>query len=105
MRGRAAKLVVLNAALAAMLAVLIWLPAPAGGQPTTGVPAAGGSTRARGTYTMLAGKPRSGSGSVVYLVDSGNQEAVAVRWSESRNILEGVGYRNLARDIGQTPGR
>ncbi len=105
MRRRVAGLVGLNAALGITLAALLWFPSPAGGQPTSGIPASGSGARARGTYTMLAGQPRSGSGSVVYIVDSGNQEAVVVRWNESRNVLEGLGYRNLARDLGQAPGR
>lgn len=106
MRRRLAGLVALNAALAVVLAGLFLVPTPAGGQPTVGTPpGAGGAARARGTYTMLAGRPRSGSGSLVYLVDSVNQEAITLKWNESRNVLEGMGYRNMSRDLGQVTGR
>lgn len=99
------RLAALNAALGALLGALFLVPSPAGAQPTVGEPTAQAPGRARGTYTMLAGRPRSGSGSAIYLIDSGNQEAVALKWNESKNVLEGLGYRNLARDVGQAPGR
>jgi hypothetical protein len=54
---------------------------------------------------MLAGRPRSGSGSVVYVIDSVNQETITLKWNESRNVLEGLGYRNMSRDLGQATGR
>jgi hypothetical protein len=104
MRRRLAGLVALNAVLAAVLAGLFMVPAPAGAQPTLGTPG-GGAARARGTYTMLAGRPRSGSGSVVYVIDSVNQETITLKWNESRNVLEGLGYRNMSRDLGQATGR
>lgn len=99
---RLVRLVALNAALGLTLAALLALPEPAGAQPTLPTP---GVSRARGTYTMLAGKPRSGSGSAVYIVDSVNQEAVALRWNDGKSLLEGLGYRSISRDTGATPGR
>lgn len=100
-------LLALNAALGALLLVLWIVPTPAGAQPTVGDPQSTGpaGSRSRGTYTMLAGRPRSGSGSAIYIIDSANQEAVSLRWNESKNVFDGLGYRNLARDLGQAPGR
>ncbi len=98
---RLVRLVALNAALGLALATLLALPEPAGAQPT--LPAA--ASRARGTYTMLAGKPRTGSGSAIYLIDSVNQETVALRWNDGKSLLEGLGYRSISRDTGATPGR
>lgn len=64
------------------------------------------SNRARGEYTMLAGTVRGGSdSSAVYVLDSVNQEVVAVRWNDSRGVLEGVDYRDLGDDVSRMPER
>lgn len=97
-------LVALNAALALALAALFAFPEPAGAQPTL-PELREGATRSRGTYTMLAGKPRTGSGSAIFVIDSVNQEAIALRWNDGKGTLEGMGYRNFARDTGLMPGR
>ncbi len=57
------------------------------------------STRARGQYSMVAGQIQGGgSASAIYIIDSINQEIVAVRWNQSRNELDGIDYRNLDED-------
>ncbi len=62
--------------------------------------------RARGQYTMLAGDVRSGgNSSVVYIIDSVNEEMIAVRWDDNRSALGGLDYRSLADDAEPRQGR
>jgi hypothetical protein len=74
--------------------VLVMWPSSAPGQsglkPT--------DLRARGDYTMVTGKTNSGGPSVVYLVDSANQELIALRWDQTKQAMAGIGYRNLGAD-------
>lgn len=97
MHTRRKWLIAANIGLAAAIGIL-WTASPALGlQP---------ASRARGQYTMVAGELRSGpKTSAVYIVDSVNQEMVAVRWNDSRNDLDGLDYRNLDTDQTKAPGR
>jgi hypothetical protein len=61
--------------------------------------------RARGEYTMVSGRVTGGSNNAVYIVDSSNQEMIALIWNNSRKSLEGLGYRDFAADAGAAPGR
>jgi len=61
--------------------------------------------RARGEYTMVAGRTNLGGPAAVYIVDGTNQEMVALRWDQSKQVLVGVGYRNLAGDNRTQTGR
>ncbi len=88
--------VIVNAALLALLAAVSLGPR-AEAQRASG--------RARGDYTMVAGKIMGGNASVVYVLDANNQEMVALRWNESDKSLEGIGYRDLAADAAVDPGR
>ncbi|GJQ30545.1 MAG: hypothetical protein HBSAPP03_24290 [Phycisphaerae bacterium] len=92
----------LVAANVVLLAVLIGLSlvTPAGAGHEAQPPG-----RARGEYTMVAGKISSGGSSVVYVVDTSNQEVVAMKWDASRQTMTGVGYRSLSADSRATPGR
>ncbi len=92
-------LVCLNLALLALLAVLT-LAVPATAQ-NSGQPGA----RAAGVYTLLAGRSTAGGPSVIYVIDTTNNEVVALRWDQSRQVLNSIGYRNLAADMRITPGR
>jgi hypothetical protein len=56
------------------------------------------NSRARGDYTMVAGRTNQGGPSVVYIVDSSNQELVALRWDQTKKVMAGVGYRSLSND-------
>ena len=96
-KGRAG-LLALNVALLGVLAALTWVPW-AQGQPQNG-------PRARGEYTMVSGKTTAGGPSAVYIIDSSNQEMVALRWDQGKQSLMGLGYRNISGD-GRTapPGR
>jgi len=64
-----------------------------------------GSARARGEYTMLSGKATGSSSHVIYILDSSNQDLVAVRWNESTKSLDNIGYRDLREDSQAAPGR
>lgn len=93
---RIKRLVVLNAALFGLLAVALAMPA---GAQNSGTP------RARGEYTMISGRTNSGGNNAVYIVDSVNQEMIAVRWDTGRKSFTGIGYRNLDADSKAQPGR
>jgi hypothetical protein len=55
--------------------------------------------QARGDYTMAAGDARGTSSGVVYIVDTRNQEMVAVSYDGVNNQFMGIAYRNLRRDM------
>jgi len=69
----------------------------------SGQPAGGG--RARGDYTMVAGAIRTGNASAIWLVDTANQEIAVLRFNDSRQQLEGIGFRDLNEDSQRSPGR
>lgn len=96
-------LLVLNAALAGALAWQRWGPEVLPRAHAQG--GEGGAGRARGTYTMLAGRTSSGGPEAIYVVDSTNQEMVVLRWDSSRRSLAVAGYRNLQADASANPGR
>jgi len=90
-------LAVINGALILVLG-LVMLTAPATAQP-------GGAARARGQYTVVAGKTSNGSNSAVYILDAANRELIGVRWDQGKRSLVGIGYRNLDADSKAQPGR
>ena len=61
--------------------------------------------RARGDYTMVSGKSNAGPNPVVYVVDSSNQEAVALKWDPTKQTMNGVGYRSIQTDSRAARGR
>ncbi len=91
------RLLWINGSMLAALAVLFVLPA--GAQNAT----PGG--RARGEYTMISGKTSVGGNSAVFILDSVNQEMIALRWDSSRRSFAGLGYRSLDADSKIQPGR
>lgn len=56
------------------------------------------ATRARGDYTMVAGRIQGTEESAVYLVDSNNQEMVVLRWDRRSGGLTPIGRRSLKAD-------
>lgn len=94
-------LALVNAALlAAILATALARPsAHAQGEP----PAEG--RRPRGEYTMVSAKTNQGGPHAVWIVDSANNEMVAVRWDQSRQAMLGIGYRSISSDARLSPGR
>jgi len=94
-------LVVLNAALLAGLAVVMWSQT-AGAQNSAERPASG---RNRGEYTMISGRTNAGGADAIYVLDAANQEVIALRWDVAKQSLIGIGYRNLTADSKSVPGR
>jgi hypothetical protein len=91
-------LLFLNVALLAALGVLTFAPrVTAQNQPAGG--------RARGDYTMVSGKTNVGGPAAVYIIDSSNQEVVALRWDQGKQVMSGLGYRNIEIDTRAIPGR
>lgn len=96
-RRRFQALLTLNGLLLALLVLVTVVP-----EPTAG---AQNQSRARGEYTAVAGEIRGGNSSAIYIVDSNNQELIAVRYNAGRRQLEGIGYRDLTEDLDAEPGR
>ena len=90
-------LIALNASLLVALG-FVALAGPAGAQNQPG-------TRVRGEYTMVAGEMQGGNSSAIYIIDSANQELIALRWDESRRTLMGLGFRDIDADSKLKPGR
>lgn len=85
---RTPPVLVLNVVLAALVLTLAFVPSAGARQPV----------RARGTYTMVSGAIQGGNTDVAYIIDSANQELIAVNWDISKSALNVIGYRNLAVD-------
>lgn len=84
-------LVALNAALA--LALLLVEFAPLASAQLGPVP-----SRPRGDYTLIGGEIQTGNSNAIYVIDSVNQDMIVLRWEDGRNVLNGVGYRDLDAD-------
>lgn len=54
--------------------------------------------RSRGDYTAVGGKIQGGNANAIFVLDAVNQELVALRWNETTKSLEGIDFRDLARD-------
>ncbi|MEQ8769149.1 MAG: hypothetical protein RIB60_01415 [Phycisphaerales bacterium] len=64
--------------------------------------------RLRGEYVLVGGDIPFGNESAIYILDSANQEMVAVRWTSSSGAsgkLEAIGYRDLRADTQARVGR
>ncbi|MBZ0171834.1 MAG: hypothetical protein K8E66_05595 [Phycisphaerales bacterium] len=86
-------LIALNAALVGGLAFVEFGPLA---QAQPGEPRE--VARPRGEYTLVGGKIQTGNSDAVYIIDSVNQEMIVLRWEDGRNILSGIGYRDLDAD-------
>lgn len=87
-----------NAALAGLALLLLGVSlVPAVGQT--------GPARARGEYTLAAGKTITGPGQALYVVDGINQELLVFRWDSSRREFVGQSYRDLGGDARGAVGR
>ncbi|MEZ6243919.1 MAG: hypothetical protein R3B57_12855 [Phycisphaerales bacterium] len=97
MRSRQMRaLVALNACLLVVLALVTAAPRAL---------AQAGVRRPPGTYAMVGGEPASGNANAVYVLDTANRELIVLRWNNSTNQLEGVGYRDLRADTIAEPSR
>lgn len=59
--------------------------------------------RPRGEYLLLGGQMTGSPSSGVHVIDTSNQEMVTLKWEQSRQAFEGIGFRNL-RDDAQAGG-
>lgn len=94
----------LHAALIANALLLAALGARAL-SPSADAQNAGVQARGRGEYTLVAGKLPSGGPHAIYVLDSANQELIALRWDASRQTLSAIGFRNTASDAAARAGR
>jgi hypothetical protein len=92
-RSRSAGLIALNAALLGVLA-LVSLAPDADAQVA----------RTRGQYLMVGGHVNGVDGAAVFVIDSRNQEMMALALNNTSKNLDGIGYRNLANDSRSLPG-
>ncbi|TSA39594.1 hypothetical protein D4Q85_00905 [bacterium] len=93
------RLLAMNGSLLILLGVAAFWPTPGADAQPNVLP------RARGEYTMVAGRTVMGGAEVVYIVDTLNRELIAVRWDQGRKALVGIGYRNLDADSAIAPAR
>lgn len=89
-------LLALNALLMLVLLVVTFAPA-ARAQP--------GAARQRGDYTLIAARALGFAEAAIWLVDTNNQELIALRYDRSNKQLLFLGYRNLATDARQAERR
>ena len=82
-RPRLAGLIALNAAMLCLLGVVTF---GAGAEA---------QVRPRGLYTMAGGRVNGMLGDAVYIVDTVNQELIAVTFDPNEKQLNGIGYQNL----------
>ncbi len=52
----------------------------------------------RSTYTMVSGTVNGQVNPVLYIVDEGSLELVAISWDDQTKTFTGMGYRNLSTD-------
>ncbi len=81
-------LIALNLVLLLLLVAVVWSP----------VASAQRGGRARGDYTMVSGRIQGGNTNAIYIVDSNNQDMIALRWNPGTKALDGIGYRDLQED-------
>ena len=93
-------LLALNGALLALLGLVTLGPdaRAQGGTPE----------RVPGEYVLVGGDIPYGDSNAIYILDSANQEMVAIRWTPSSGAsgrLDAIGYRNLSDDATARTGR
>lgn len=102
-------LIGLNLALASALGVALVIRAGANHQAPTVRPGAllesaamaqapAPAARPRGQYVLLSGRMQGGSGAAVWVLDSVNQELLAMSWDRTRARFAPLGVRNVNAD-------
>jgi hypothetical protein len=61
--------------------------------------------RPRGQYLMVSGQINGLSSNAIYILDTVNQEVVAMTWDRSQRGFKGLGFRSFAEDAGAGGGR
>ncbi len=85
-RYRLSGLLAVNGSLLALLAMV------------TFAPTSEAQNRVRGEYAMVGGGIQGASANAIYIVDTRNQELIALGYEPNQKELLGIGYRNLAAD-------
>ncbi|CAN5870819.1 hypothetical protein BH11PLA1_BH11PLA1_15480 [soil metagenome] len=80
--------------LAVNCLLLIALGAAALGQGVSPLAA----SRARGQYVVVPGKILGSPTNAIYILDTANEELVAVRWNKTGQRLDGIGFRDIIAD-------
>lgn len=57
--------------------------------------------RQRGEYTMVGGGANGANAGIVYVVDTVNNQMIALTYDQTNKSLVGVGSRDLGRDAAQ----
>lgn len=96
--GRPRGLVALNVVLLMILSAVVLVPSV---EAQFTAP----TTRVRGNYTVVGGETLGENANTIFVLDSANRDMVALRWNDSTKSLEGVGYRDLVRDVQSDPDR
>jgi hypothetical protein len=50
---------------------------------------------------MVGGKYVINQAGVAYILDQSNQELISISWNDSSKSLNGVGYRNISKEVEQ----
>ncbi len=82
-------LLILNVALLAVLAGV------------TFGPSADAQSRQAGEYLIVGGGLKGTNADAIYVVDTINEEVIAVRYDHTEKQLAGLGYRHLGRDAAE----
>jgi hypothetical protein len=86
------RLIAANIVLAGVLGVVCIIPVAGASDGQPGV-------RARGAYTLVSGRIQGNTTHGVYILDSANQEVVALSWDRGQNRFNSpIGYRSLTQD-------
>lgn len=81
-------LFLLNGLLVAVLAAVTFAPSAD----------AQSGQRFRGKYTMVSGRAQGTTPYLLYVLNQNSRELVAIRYNVQQNLLEGMGYADLAKD-------
>ncbi|HYE02288.1 MAG TPA: hypothetical protein VD963_03530 [Phycisphaerales bacterium] len=57
-----------------------------------------GTQRGRGEYTAVSGRIQGSTANGVYVLDTTNQELLALRWNRNDKRVEVFGFRDLKQD-------
>ncbi len=105
MKGTRRGLIILNSGLLAVVAGLwSWSPTSAGRDPGAAWAQEAAKARQRGQFLMVSGKLQGSPSNAVYIVDTANQELLAVKWDRAGQRLQGLGWRDMVRDGGSAAG-
>lgn len=80
------RLIALNVGLVAVLGAVTLSQGSASAQP---------GDRPRGDYTMVSGQILGNVADAIYIVDSNNQEVMALSWDSSRKSMKFIGLQSF----------